>query len=367
MNGSVTAFYLFDVAQEIRLPALRAVLGPRVTDATLTDKSPGQPRLRYIQPPLIADGGALGCAELDGFRVRFKFYDYGVVSVMLTRDFHGDWPALVSMGQELIESEPLESHATAACRGVMDAIHTALIGPRANWLQEDYLVFAITAPDRAAAAAEGAASAAELLDAHGADIAQLLRGERQMLSPQERDDVLRHRLSYLTDDLVVPAWNAAFVYDTPAGVPATLELLEFANSQLLEFRYFDEQLEAELGRIYAQLQHPRPFDRWTGWRHRRSARQLQTQLIEISELTDHAENSLKFVGDVYAARLFSLVAARLQLDDWKRNVQEKVKTLDDIYRFAVEQTSMAQANVLELAIVLIMVIELWLLLAGIMK
>lgn len=79
MNGSVTAFYLFDVAQEIRLPALKAALGSRVTDATLTDKSPGQPRLRYIQAPLIADGGDLGCAELDGFRVRFKFYDYGVV------------------------------------------------------------------------------------------------------------------------------------------------------------------------------------------------------------------------------------------------------------------------------------------------
>jgi hypothetical protein len=270
---------------------------------------------------------------------------------MLTRDFQGDWPALVSMGQELIESEPLESHATAACRVAMDAIRSALIGPRANWLQEDYLVFAITDPG-------GATTADELLAAHGADIAQLLRGERQPLSPQERDEVLRHRLSYLTDDLVVPAWNAAFVYDTPAGVPATLELLEFGNSQLLEFRYFDEQLESQLGRIYADLQRPRPFDRWTGWRHRRSARQLQAQLIEINELTDHAENSLKFVGDVYAARLFTLVATRLRLDDWKRNVQEKVKTLDDIYRFAVEQTSMAQANVLELTIVLIMVLEL---------
>lgn len=90
-------------------------------------------------------------------------------------------------------------------------------------------------------------------------------------------------------------------------------------------------------------------------------------LIDVNELTDHAENAVKFVGDIYAARLFTQVSARLQLDEWKRNVQEKLKTLDDIYRFAVEQTGMAQANILELAIVAIMIIELWLLMAGIMK
>ena len=59
--------------------------------------------------------------------------------------------------------------------------------------------------------------------------------------------MLRNRLSYLADDLVIPTWNAAFVYDTEAGAQAALEIFEFANSQLLEFRYYDELLDAELG------------------------------------------------------------------------------------------------------------------------
>lgn len=371
MTGAVTAFYLFDVAQEIRLPALRTALGDRVSDATLADKSPGQPRLHYIDAPLVADGASLGCAELDGFRVRVKFYKYGVISLMLTREFAGTWGDLTVLGQDLIESEPLEAHATAACRAVVGRVGTALVGARAQWLQEDYLVFAITALDSAVSATGAAGPAGGLADAvmseHGADIAQLLRGERQALSGQERDEVLRHRMSYLADDLIVPAWNAAFVLDTAAALPAILEILEFANSQLLEFRYHDEQLESQLTRIYAELQRPHLFDRWTGRRHRRAARHLQALLIDVNELTDHAENALKFVGDVYAARLFTQVAARLQLDGWKRNVQEKLKTLDDIYRFAVEQTGMAQANILELTIVVIMVIEFSLFLAGIMK
>jgi uncharacterized Rmd1/YagE family protein len=70
---------------------------------------------------------------------------------------------------------------------------------------------------------------------------------------------------------------------------------------------------------------------------------------------------------VYSARLFTLAAARLGLDAWKRNVQDKLKTLNDIYRFAVEQTGISQANLLELVIVLILILELGLLLAGIMK
>jgi hypothetical protein len=44
-----------------------------------------------------------------------------------------------------------------------------------------------------------------------------------------------------------------------------------------------------------------------------------------------------------------------------------LKTLDDIYRFAVEQTGMARGELLELMIVLILVFELVLFFMGIMR
>ena len=58
--------------------------------------------------------------------------------------------------------------------------------------------------------------------------------------------MLRHRISYLEDDLVIPSWNAALVVDTEAGMQAAVEIFEFANSQLLEFRYYDALLDSEL-------------------------------------------------------------------------------------------------------------------------
>jgi hypothetical protein len=86
----------------------------------------------------------------------------------------------------------------------------------------------------------------------------------------------------------------------------------------------------------------------------------------VNELTDRTENALKIVGDVYAARLFSLVGARPDLDRWKTNVSEKLKTLDDIYRFSVERLSMVRGELLEMAIVAILVFELVLVFMGIM-
>jgi hypothetical protein len=359
-SGFITALYLYDVAHSIDVKALMARLGGRAGLARLDDKTPGPPRLRYLQPPVVVDGQAFELAELDGFKVRVKFYDYGVISLMLSRPFSGSWSDLVELGQRLIESEPLEQHAGEAVQRIVDAVRPTLTGLRATILDEDYLVFAVTALDPPE-------TSDRLIERHGAEIAQLLRGERQPLSAQEREEVLRSRLSYLEEDLIVPAWNAAFVHDTEPGALAAIEILEFANSHLLEFRYHDDLLESELTRLYATLQAPGWFDRFAGRRHTRAARQLQSLVIDVNELTDRMENAVKFVGDIYAARLFGQVAARLGLDRWKRNVDDKLKTLDEIYRFAVEQTGMSQGNILELVIVLILVLELGLFFAGIMR
>jgi hypothetical protein len=193
-----------------------------------------------------------------------------------------------------------------------------------------------------------------------------LRGEREPLSRQEREEVLRHRISYLEHDLLVPTWNAAFVYDNESGAQAASEIVEFANSQLLEFRYYDNLLARELARIYADLQTPAWFKGWGGRRYTRAAQQVHALFIDVNELTDRAENALRVAGDIYTARVLTLTGARLGLDQWKANVQEKLKTLDDIYRFAVEQTGMARGEALEVMIVLILIFELVLFFMGIM-
>jgi len=274
--------------------------------------------------------------------------------------FSGSWQQLMSRSQQLVENAALERDAERICRIVLDRLRPALTVPRDQFLSEDYVVFAVNELDEPV-------SAESLLERRGDEIAMLLRGERLALSAQERTNVLAHQISYLADDLVVPTWNAAFVYDTPAGSQAALEILEFANSQLLEYRHYDELLDDELGSIYKTLQRPRRIDQWFGSRYTKAARQVHALFIDVNELTDRTENTIKFIGDLYAVRLFGLVAGRLGLDTWKADVESKLKTLDDIYRFAVEQTAMARGHFLELIVVVILVLELVLILMGIMR
>jgi hypothetical protein len=357
--GQVVAFFLYDVAEAIDLDRVRGLIGGTVT-ARLSPKPTTPAYVQYQQPPVAVDGDIVQMAELDGFRVRFKMFDYGVISIALARPIPATWPALLACALELYDNPKLAADAEQFCRRLIDRLRPAMTAPREGLVTEDYLVFTATDLD-------DARTADALIAGHGHDIAQLLRGERDALSVQEREEVLRHRISYLANDLVVPTWNAAFVYDTDAGAQAALEILEFANSQLLEFRYYDGLLDAQLARIYPQLHVERPLSSWIGRRYNRAARQVHALFIDVNELTDRTENALKIVGDVYAARLFALATARLGLDHWKANVREKLKTLDDIYRFAVEQASMGRGEMLELTIVLILVFELVLFFMGIMK
>jgi hypothetical protein len=359
-SAQVVLYYLFDVAETVDLQAVPNLIQGPTTAARLAPKTATPAYVQYDKPPLVFDGDAVGLAESNGFRVRFRVYDYGVISVALTRGFSGSWPDLVDAGQSLIENDELERDAERLYRVVLERLRPAMEGLRGLHLSEDYLVYAVHELDEPM-------TADRLLTTHGAEIAAMLRGERQRLSEQEESRILSNRISYLADDLVIPTWNAAFVYDTPAGAQAALEIVEYANSQLLQYRYYDERLDQELTSIYADLQKPRWYDRWIGSRYERAARRLHALFIDVNEITGRTENALRFTADVYAARLFGLIAGRLVLDAWKGSVAGKLRTLDDIYRFAVEQTSMARGEVLELAIVLILVFELLLFFLGIMQ
>jgi len=350
---------MFDVADAIDLSGLQRALGAGVK-TRLAPKPTTPPYVQYRTPPITIDGHVIDLAEADGFSVRFKAFDYGVISVALTRPVSGTWDEWVAWGRSCYENAALPGAAEQLARTLVSRIATAVTRLRPEFLAEDYIVFTATQLDEAV-------SSESLIASRGGTIAQLLRGERSPLSAEERDEILRHRISYFADDLVVPTWNSAFIRDTESGAQAAIEILEFANSQLLEFRYYDELLDAELERIYPQLQRDGWLYNWVARRYVRAARQVNSLFIDVTELTDRTENALKIVGDVYAARLFALAAARLGLNQWKGSVQEKLRTLNDIYRFAVEQTSMARGEVLEITVVVILVIELALFLAGVMQ
>jgi hypothetical protein len=201
--------------------------------------------------------------------------------------------------------------------------------------------------------------AAALLNQYGAAIVGLMLAEHQPLSPEEQTETLRLRFSYLPDDLVVVQWDSAFIYDSKENTEVLLDLLEFANSQLVEFRTYDGRLDAELDSIYAADVAPRP--RWP-LLHRREvegqAQDLRYLLVDIRELTDRASNALKIVGDAYYARVYRAASQRLGLDVWQRQIETKLDSVGDVYRYLTDQAQTARSEFLELIVIVLIAIEI---------
>ncbi len=237
----------------------------------------------------------------------------------------------------------------------LKTVQAALVKSYANWLSEDYAVIHLHS-------VSGTTNGTTLLQEHGKEISQIVRGELTPLADQERTEVLQGYMSYYPNDLIVAGWNAAFIFDTPAGGEPTIRLLEYANSQLLQFRHYDEILTRELERVYDIVETRKGL--FYGWRMRSAAARLRTMLVDVTELTERTNNALKFVGDMFFARVYKLCAGKIGVTDYQALVQEKLHTADELYDFMIEEFHQARAFLLEFIVVLILLIELFFLFRG---
>jgi len=348
LSGSVLVLLQFDVCEEIRLDQLRQLLAAStVSQPPLKHPTPGY--IRYQRPPVVEPAEPLVLDTGERLRTEIKYYDYGVLSVVFELPFSGDWHRLISLSSRWVWDVDFAAHASRVVRQRLERARPALVTPYADWLSEDYFIFHLRE-------ISGSPTATQLIADHGSRIAQVVRGDTLQLSEGECHEVLQSRISYYPSDLAVIGWNAALLYATPVGAETAIQLLEYANSQLLEFRHYDDLLTRELDTVYDSLEHR------TGilfrWRLARSATSLHTVLLEVMELTEHADNAIKFLSDMFAARLYRLAAAKVGVPDYKDLVNQKINTAEDLYRFMVDQFNQSRAFFLESAVVIILVIEL---------
>ncbi|PYX22217.1 MAG: hypothetical protein DMG82_15360 [Acidobacteria bacterium] len=354
LQGSILVLIQFDVAEEIRLDELRKIFGARTAGASFKHPTPGY--VQYQRPPVLEPVEALVLETGERLDAQIKYYDYGVLSVVFELPISGDWNDLVRLSGRWVWDTDFASLASRVVKKRLERARPALIKPYDNWLHEDYFIFHVRE-------LAGKPLASEVLKTHGDQIAQIVRGETLPLSEGERQEILQGRISYYPTDLAVIGWNGAFLYDTIAGAETAIQLLEYANSQLLEFRHYDELLTRELEGVYDFLENG-GTGLWSRWRTARAATKLHTVLLDVDELTEHADNAIKFLSDMFSARLYKLAASKIGVPDYKDLVQQKLKTAEELYHFMVDQFNQSRAFVLELMVVVILVIELVMLFRG---
>ena len=357
-SGALIAHRLLDVADTIDLARAEAAWlsrAGRVSRRTRLSTASAN-ELAFDVPPALLALPPLS-VELEGQAIHAdmtaRVYDFGAIAIALRVDASDlTWDRFVARCNALDRATGPASESPIwheALLHVLDVIAPALHHPSAQHLEEDYL-FALV--HRFAQPMTGAQIRSR------ADLAMLLSGESHPLSPQESAELTAQAFSYFVDDLVVLTWDRAFIYE-PRRDSDVIDILEVANAQLLEMRYYDELLDDELSTMYNLVGGARGgLSLIASRRAVRLARRLHGLVAEVTELTEKVENSLQVTEDVYLARIYGAALEQFRVPRLSAAVDRKLAIIRDTYGALYEEASSRRAELLELAIVVLIVLEI---------
>jgi len=283
-----------------------------------------------------------------------RIFDFGLVSIRarLVTPPNLPWDEFEIFGAAVTADPAWNERFSEVRRQLCERIAPAIEKPGEAPVTEEYLVFRVTALNDGA----GRPVAVDALrDTH---VAQLLLGELRPLSAKAREDLLSQRFSYFENDLTVLTWYAALVVDDEPGESDVEYVLEYANAQLLELRFYDAQLDAELPLLNARAQDARRGFHVLGRRFSRLLQELHARVVDATETQDRIENSFKVTDDVFLARIYVAALDIFGGRAWRHGIDRKLETLRGTYVMLNAEAQALRSEVLEVAIIVLILAEI---------
>lgn len=343
-KGFFLIYRIYDVASEIDLNGISKTFDLKRIELS---RKYGIKLAYFRNPPILVfiEQCLYNNLNCDVFA---KFYEFGAISIIFKiyindfdinqvfRDFH-----------EILNSENIDNISQNYLKLVFEQYKSFFKKPFFYGDYEDYAIIYILQFDKNLKSRDIISQI---------DIPKLLLGEKYNLSRQLRDSILKNKFSYSDEDLVVLNWDTAFVYE-PDGIMDIPDLIEFANAQLLEFRYYDSYLDSVLDETYSAI------EKFKGsfFEYAKYQKVLKKLLLLYNEITESKEmvvNSLKIFEDSYFARVYSKMLEILGVYSWQRSIESKERTLFEIYNFLNDQISNRRLELLEIIIILVIVLDI---------
>jgi hypothetical protein len=362
--GRAIYIYAFDVAYDMLRVPVPQLLGQPVAEFGFGASKRNPRHLFFNKPqmvrlPPMERLGPHGPVRMER---TLKFLPVGAISITVSVPFE-----VKSIG-DLVPYHDLEFSNGVLSEEVRQLAEEArrelaryFLKPVAQLADEEaYTVFCIDCP---LSTEEGGRISTEAwFHQHRREVAALLAQESDphQLSHQESEESTGRYLSYYDTDLAVLDWDAALIVQEPEDVEGILYVLELANLQLAELEAYDRILDAALDRSYRDLNRsPR--------RAGEVMKELREIRIDLAHFSDELSNITKFFGDWHLARIYESIAARFHLSDWHRTIDEKLKTLNNLYNLLSQDKNNRWMLTLEVTIVLLFVIDLILLVLGLKR
>jgi hypothetical protein len=347
-RGAVLIYRVFEVAESIDLATLQELAGTGTFRLEI-----GRPRAQalvirnapvsvVLGPQDIAIGGATYTCH-----VQARVWDYGVVSLLFRLPLAAmSWDALLALAGAIETSTDFEAPARRALENML-AIISPAVHERHHWDGlEDYVIYFVESVR--------GATASDLLER--ADVAALLLGETtQPLSARTRRAVVESWFQYWAHDLAVIDWNSALIIE-PSGVRDLPDVIEFALTHLVEFRYYDDLLDHKLASLYTAISQSER--RRSRTNYEAISREASALFVDISEFVERVENSLKVIGDFYLATIFRASVNRLRLREWEGSVTRKLQLLARVSELLSAQLAAHRSYRLEWVVTLLIAFEI---------
>ena len=357
VQGAAIAYRLYDVGYEIDLERALDLLAASAPERVRPVRGEAQ-AIQIPNPPItVIIGGEvhhIGGRELQA-ELSARVFDFGVVSLRLRIPTPAEmsWQEFSVFGQSVNAATASEAVFEHHLRRLVDRIAGAIERHSIAPVSEDFIVYRI---DQLTSESGERLTSEALRDV---DVVPLLLNETRPLSADARRELLPHRFSYYADDLAILTWDNALILEPSATDADVQYMLEFANAQLLELRFYDALLDAQLPRMYDRIELARLG---TGALLRRRyapiLADLQRLVADSTELIERAENSLKVTDDVYLARIYASALEIFRARAWRTGVDRKLAIIRDTYSMLNSEAQAARAEVLELAIVLLIVADI---------
>jgi hypothetical protein len=358
VRGGATLYRIYDVGYSIDLERAASILAAR-TPARVRPERREAEAIRIANLPItlplgasrLTAGGTSHDVELSA-----RIFDFGVVSLRMRVAVPGEmgWQEFVDFGNRIGSGADAQAIFDDELARLLTELAPAVERMGVATVTEDYTVF------RVAALRDGSGTALPAGSLTDGDVVPLLLGEERPLSEAARRELLPHRFSYYADDLAILTWDNALVIDPAPDEETDVQyVLEFANAQLLELRYYDALLDAELPRMYDRVADARGGVR--GFRNRRFREllgKMQQTVADSTEIVERVENSLKVTDDVYLARIYAAALEIFRGRVWRAGIDRKLSIIRETYAMLNDEAQAARSEALEIAIVVLIVGEI---------
>lgn len=350
-SGKIIIYRLYDVAYEIDLIRIEEKLKTESKRLKI-QKKPFSKAFEFVNPPISF--------QLKGFKKNIvdntfdvnancKIYDYGVISISLEILIKNvAITDLEILAEELEKDENISLECKKQLEYVISILKDTFSGFSISNFEEDYTIFYIESlqPDQ---------SIDELINKY--DVSRLLLYETNPLSPTIKDELISSRFSYYVNDGVILNWDNALIIE-PSGSMDIPDILEFANSQLLELRYYDSIVDKELNQIYDSISAKGALSIWKIKDYERFAARIMKTITELTEITEKIDSSLKVTQDVYYAKIYRAILRLLMVKDWEMAIKKKLDIATNVCDMLYREISNKRLEILEFVIVILIAVDI---------